>query len=91
MASWQGVIAASGRAAVTAGIVGSAEYRGLVVRTLYGFAAAPLSTVASIFPNLLHRTTAPTAGEINPWVSSGFDTLSICLAFASTAEFVING
>jgi hypothetical protein len=41
--------------------------------------------------NLLHRSAAPTASEINGWVNSGADFLSMEVSFASTMEFYNNG
>jgi hypothetical protein len=44
-----------------------------------------------VFPALLHRTTAPAAADVNFWVSSGLDSLSIAVKFASSSEFFTNG
>ena len=42
-----------------------AEFRADVVQELYGFTYAPAQSVVSLFADLLHRTSAPTAAEIN--------------------------
>jgi hypothetical protein len=79
------------RAAVGNGFVASGEFRSDVVEELYGFTLAPLASVASLFPNLLHRAAAPTSAEVSGWVNSGFDILTIEVNFAASGEFQNGG
>jgi hypothetical protein len=46
---------------------------------------------ASLFSPVLHRTSAPSAAEINAWVNSPLDTLAIETALVGSAEFFANG
>lgn len=77
LAFWQGQASAIGRAEVARALLGSAEFRGLVVRGFY--------------LNLLRRPAAPSQAEIAGWVASGLDFVSMQLRFASTSEFAQNG
>lgn len=65
------------RAQVVAQFLNSAEYRTNVVVDLYA--------------NLLKRDAAPTAEEVNGWVQSGLDVLSMRVAFAGSLEYSVNG
>jgi hypothetical protein len=67
--------------------VGSPEFRTDVVQQLYGAPLAPMQSVVSAFPNLLHRQSAPSSAEVNAWVGSSLDILTIEVDFASTPEF----
>ena len=69
-------------------ILGSTEYRTDEVQELYGFRYALSASVVSLFPNFLHRTAAPGAGEVNGWVNSGLDILTVEVRFAASGEFV---
>lgn len=91
VAFWLGVLPAQGRSGVAAAFVTSAEFRTDAVEELYGSPLAPSVSVASVLPNLLNRTSPPTAGEVNSWVFSGLDLLRIEVDFASSAEFFANG
>jgi hypothetical protein len=62
-----------------------------VVQQLYGFTPAPAVSEASLFSPVLHRTSAPSAAEINAWVNSPLDTLAMETAFAGSNEFFANG
>ncbi len=64
------------------------EFRTDVVNQLYGYKPAPVSSVASILPNLLQRTIPPSAAEVNGWVNSGLDLLSLETAFVMSLEFL---
>jgi uncharacterized protein YkwD len=77
MAGWLAALPGSGRANVVMGFLQSAEYRGDVVGTYY--------------TGLLHRKVAPTAGEVNIWVFSGLDFMSMRVGFESSREFMLNG
>jgi Domain of unknown function (DUF4214) len=91
VANWVAQLPGMGRAAAANAILSSAEYRGDVVQQLYGFNQAPLIAEASLFNNILHRTTAPMASEIQGWVTSSLDALAIELTFLGTPEFYSNG
>jgi hypothetical protein len=77
VASWVSLVPTLGRAGVANALLASAEYRGLVVGRYY--------------TQLLNRTTPATPAEVNPWVFSGVDLLSIEVAFAAGPEFLANG
>ncbi len=77
VAGWVGALPNLARSAVVAAFLGSAEYRGLVVRSYYA--------------DILNRSAAPSAGEVAGWVNSGLDLLTIALAFAGSPEFQSNG
>jgi hypothetical protein len=91
---WLGVLPALGRSGVAKAFMGSVEFRGDVIGSLY-FSSAPMQLVplAGIAPNLLHRTAAASAAETAGWVNSGMDILSIEVAFAglSGGEFFNDG
>ena len=88
LAGWLGALPSLGRAGVANMFVHSAEFRADVVQELYGFTYAPAQSVVSLFADLLHRTSGPTAAEINGWVNSGLDIYSIEIAIAGASEFV---
>ena len=91
VAGWVNALHSMGRASVANAFVRSGEFRGDVVQQLYGFSQAALSSVASLFPPLLHRPSAPTAVEVGGWVNSGLDILAIEVSFASSGEFFVSG
>jgi predicted outer membrane repeat protein len=84
---WLNLLPTLGRAGVATAFLNSPEYRNLEVQQLYGFTAAPAAAVASLFPNLLHRTGAPTTAEVNFWVNSGLDILRLEASFAGSPEY----
>jgi hypothetical protein len=88
---WLQALAGIGRAGAINGFLSSAEYRSDVVQQLYGFTPAPVGSEANLFSQVLHRTSAPAAAEINFWVNAPLDTLAIETAFAASSEFVANG
>ena len=88
LAAWLSALPSLGRVGVANAFVHSSEFRGDVVQELYGFTYAPVQSVASLFVNLLHRTSAPAAAEINGWVNSGLDILTVDIAIAGSVEFV---
>jgi hypothetical protein len=77
------------RATVASIFVNSSEFRASVVQQLYGFNTAPPATVASLFPNLLHRALPPSPAEVAAWVAFGGDVLAIEATFAGIPEFVL--
>ncbi len=76
-----------GRSGLASAFLASGEFRGDVVQELYGSTLAPVGSVVRLLPSLLHRTMPPAAAEVNGWVNSGLDVLSIEVALAGTAEF----
>ncbi|HEV3025913.1 MAG TPA: DUF4214 domain-containing protein, partial [Pirellulales bacterium] len=88
---WMGQLPTLGRGGVAALFVNSAESRGGEVRTFYGDPTLSPLPWQSYLPNLLHRSAAPAASEINGWINSGADFLSVEVFFASTMEFYNNG
>jgi predicted outer membrane repeat protein len=87
VSAWVNLLPMLGRAGVANAFLSSAEYRTLEAQQLYGFPAAPAASVASLLPNLLHRTVAPSAGEINGVVNSGLNFLTMEMFFAGSAEY----
>jgi hypothetical protein len=79
------------RGSVANDFVTGVEFRFDVIQQLYGFMSAAAASVASLFPNLLHRATAPTAQEINTWINSGLDIRSIDADIAGSNEFFTGG
>jgi hypothetical protein len=80
-----------GRAGVANAFEGSTEYRSGAVRTFYGDPTLTPLHYQPFFANLLHRSAPPSAAEVNGWVPTGLDLLSIQAAFASGVEFFENG
>jgi hypothetical protein len=72
---------------VVGALLQSTEFRADVVQESYGFTYALSASVVSTIPNLLHRSTAPTAAEINGWVFSGLDILTLKISLAESPEF----
>ncbi|HEV3260338.1 MAG TPA: DUF4214 domain-containing protein, partial [Gemmataceae bacterium] len=87
VAGWVALVPFIGRAGVANGFLASMEYRTIEIRELYGAPLAPVTSVASIFPNLLHRSTPPSAAEVSFWLNSGQDILTIEAAFAGSPEY----
>ena len=90
LAGWLNALPTLGRGGVANDFTQSAEFRGDVVQQLYGATPAVGASVASIFPNLLHRSISPTAAEVASWVNSGMDVLSIEVSFGQSTEFFSN-
>jgi hypothetical protein len=88
VAFWAGLVPTIGRGGVANAILGSTEYRTDEIQQLYGALPAPVASVASMFPNLLHRSTAPSATDVNFWVNSGQDILTLEMSFTSSPEYV---
>src|SRR5438105_2056557 len=91
VAGWVNALHSMTRASVANAFVRSGEFRGDVVEQFYGFSQAALSSVASLFPPLLHRPSAPIAVEVGGWVNSSLDILSIEVSFASSGELFVSG
>jgi hypothetical protein len=79
-----------GRALVAGGFLYSAEFRQRIVTNFYG--ATTVSSLIQLgFPNLMHRTTAPSTSEVSFWANGTMDIRSIEAIFMSTPEFATNG
>jgi hypothetical protein len=76
--NWLAVLPSMGRSGVAANFQGGVEYRGDVVTLLYG-------------SGLLDRPTPPSSAEVNTWVNSGLDVLSIETQLASSLEYFVDG
>jgi hypothetical protein len=88
---WVAALPTLGRARVVQDFLKSSEFRTAAVQQVYGFTKAPPSAVSSTLAILLHRTSAPTTAEINAWVNSGLDLLSIEAGIAGSPEFFTTG
>jgi hypothetical protein len=78
VSGWVALLPSIGRSGVATGFLTSAEYRGDVVRGLYG-------------SGLLDRTVPPSSAEVNAWVTSSLDVLAIQTLFASGIEYFLDG
>jgi hypothetical protein len=87
---WVAALPMLGRAGVAMGFVNSTESRTGEVRTFYGDPTLSPLPYQPYLPNLLHRSAPPSAGEVNGWVASGFDFLSLEVFFAASPEFYGN-
>lgn len=70
---WQRVLPFAGRSGVAFAFLRSAEYR--------------TNAVEAYYTDLLHRTSPPSPVEMNSWVPTSFDLLTIREAFESSQEF----
>jgi hypothetical protein len=84
---WLSVLTSIGNTNVALVFLQSPEFRGIAVRAFYGV-TAPKPPI--FLPDLLRRTGAPSAGEVNGWSSSPLDLLSIEVAFAGSGEYFNN-
>jgi hypothetical protein len=66
-----------GRAGVAQAFLLSQEYRA--------------DEVSNDYAQLLHRAQPPSDAEVNSWVNSGLDLLTIDTLFAASPEFQLNG
>jgi hypothetical protein len=87
VAGWLSALASMGRAGVANAFLHSSEFRSDGIEDLYGFPPASSTSVGGIFPDLLHRTAAPSSADINGFVMSGLDILNLEIAVSSSAEF----
>lgn len=76
VAGWVNSIPSIGRTGVANGFVISVEFRELTARRYYA--------------QILNRLN-PSQGEVNGWVFSGLDLLTIAVGFANSPEFQANG
>jgi Domain of unknown function (DUF4214) len=91
LAFWIAQLPTLGRTGVANEILASPEFRGDVVQQLYGFTSPPSASVANLFSNLLHRTSAPATADIDFWVNSKNDVLAIQASIAGSDEFFGGG
>jgi hypothetical protein len=101
VAGWVGQLPSIGRAGVVQKLLASSEYRQQAVTALYfadptvvstaAYPSIPGQWVGSTLPDLLHRSGPPTMAELNGWVGSSLDVLSIEARMAATDEFFSNG
>jgi len=70
VAAWVAQLQTYSEVAVAGAFATSTEYLTDEVEEMYGFTPAPAGSVASLLPNLLHRSQAPTGAEIGGWVNS---------------------
>jgi hypothetical protein len=87
VAGWVALLPFIGRAGVANGFLTSMEYRTIEIQELYGATLAPVTSVASAFPNQLHRSTPPSAAEVNFWLNSGQNILTIEALFVGSPEY----
>ena len=68
-------------------VLGSGEFRGDAVRTFYGDPTLNPLPWEPFFANLLHRSMAPTSGEIAGWVNSSLDFVTLEVTLAGSLEY----
>jgi hypothetical protein len=90
IAGYLAALSSQGRAGVALDFLQSPEFRTGVVDQFYSATPTPTS-VAALFPPLLHREGGATTAEINGWVFSGLSLLDIETAFLSSPEFFVDG
>jgi hypothetical protein len=90
VAGYVAALPSQGRAGVALDFLQSPEFRTDVVNQFYSATPTPTS-VAALFPPLLHRAGATTTAEINGWVFSDLSVLDIETAFVSSTEFFVDG
>jgi hypothetical protein len=101
VAGWVVALPGLGRAGVVQGLLASAEFRSQAVTAMYfadvsvastpAFPSIPAQWVGSTLADWLHRSSAPSAVEVNGWVNSGLDVLTIEASLATSTEFFSNG
>jgi hypothetical protein len=100
VAGWVVALQGLGRAGVVQGLLASTEFRSLAVTAMYfadvsvastpAFPSIPAQWVGSTLADWLHRSSAPLAVEVNSWVNSGLDVLTIEAGIANSTEFFSN-
>ena len=79
-AEWVAALPTISRAGLTSTLLTSTEFRGDVVREMYGFVVGGDGR-GQRFPPLLHRPADPTSTVGNVWVNSALDVFSIYKGF----------
>jgi hypothetical protein len=77
IAAWVSALPALGRAGVIQDFLKSLEFQQDVITEDYG--------------GLLHRLSPPAAAEVNGWLATGLDALSLDVVFATSPEYQVNG
>lgn len=83
--SWLGQLPSKGRVGVALNFTRSAEFLSASIASIYGPSSPP-----PFLQTLLNRASPPSAGEVNGWVNTGLDLLSIEQAFLSSVEYFNN-
>jgi hypothetical protein len=86
VAAWLNLLPSLGRVGVASALLGSSECRSDAVEALYGFPSGLNLSEGGVLPGLLVRSAPPSAAEVNGWVSSGLDVLSMAAAIAGSSE-----
>jgi glucose/arabinose dehydrogenase len=88
VAGWVNQLGSHGRDGVAQGFLLSMEFRDDIVQTMYGQnAVTPLPFV----PNLLKRLNPPAASDVQGWVNTGADLLTLEQQIATSNEYYLNG
>jgi hypothetical protein len=88
---WLGILSAKGSATVAQGFVSSPEFRSKYVESLYtDYTMLPGDSIFDTIPDLLCRSVLPSTAEVNSWVNTGLDVLSIAEAISGSPEFFLN-
>jgi hypothetical protein len=88
VAGWVAMIPTIGRAGVAREFLASTEYSTYEIQQLYGNPLAPVLSVASVaISDLLHRSAPVSTAEVNSWLNSGKDILTIETLFAGGMEY----
>jgi virginiamycin B lyase len=74
---WIAQLPTLGQGGLASTFLSSAEYRGNIIRGYY--------------TTLLHRSTPPSAAEVNGWVVSGLDLERVRIGFENSLEFFLKG
>jgi len=87
--SWVSRLPVLGRNGVANGFATSSEFRSDAVRTFYGDPTLNPLPFQPFWPDLLHRTSPPSTAEVNSWVNSGQDLMTIEVGFAASNEYYV--
>jgi hypothetical protein len=82
-------IAGTRQAGVAQAFLVSTEFRSDVVRSFYGDPTLTPVPFLPFLPDLLHRTSAPSASDVSTWVNSGLDLSTVEIGFAGSPEFFV--
>ena len=88
---WLSVLPSLGATGVANRFLSSSEFRGDLVRQLYGPSEAPSVSIVALFSDLMNRNAEPTPAEVDRWINSGLNIFQIERDFAASPEFFANG
>ncbi len=88
---WLSVLPSLGATGVANRFLSSSEFRGDLVRQLYGPSEAPSGSIVALFSDLMNRNAEPTPAEVDHWINSGLNIFQIERDFAASPEFFANG